>query len=72
MPRTSETRASEAAQEAILEQIRDFSARNPQITEALEVMNLSMADYLQALETLRGGQTVSCSPSARLPLHVSF
>jgi hypothetical protein len=71
MPRTTETGASAAAQEAILKEIQDFSSRNPQIMEALEVMNLSLTDYLQALEAMRGGQIVSCSPSAHLPLYVS-
>jgi hypothetical protein len=50
-----------AIQEQIVKQMQDFSAKNPQIAEALEVMNMSVADYLQAMEAIRGGQTVSCS-----------
>ncbi|MGA2267446.1 MAG: hypothetical protein ABSH44_03150 [Bryobacteraceae bacterium] len=72
MPETTHTSDSAVAQEVILKEMQDFSASNPQIMEALEAMNQSLADYLQALETIRGGQTVSCSPSAHLPLHVSF
>ena len=68
------TRPTDASltQEAVLNGIRDFSAKNPEIIEALAVMNLSMADYLQALAAIKGTETASCSPSAHVPLYLGF
>jgi hypothetical protein len=38
-----------------------FSAQNPEIIEAMAVMNIALPDYLQAVEAIRGGQTMSAS-----------
>ena len=48
-------------QDRIIKGMKDFEAENPLITEALAVMNITMADYLQAMESLRGDQIVSAS-----------
>jgi hypothetical protein len=61
----------QTVQDTVLKQMEVFSQNNPEIVEALGLMNLTMADYLQAVEAIRGGQTFSCSSSSRLPFQVS-
>jgi DNA-directed RNA polymerase specialized sigma subunit len=62
----------DAVQAHIIREMQEFSTKNPQIAEALEVMNISLAEYLQAMEAIRGGQTISCSPFGDVQLQVSL
>ena len=48
-------------QAKIVNSMREFAAQNPAITEAMAVMNMTMPEYLQAIEAIRGGQIVSAS-----------
>jgi hypothetical protein len=59
-------KTSDVLQEEVLKAMSEFAKNNPEIIEALQVMNMSLADYLQAMECTRGGQTVSYS--SYLPL----
>ena len=56
----------EQMQESIVGRMEEFSRDNPEIIEAMQVMNMSMPDYLQAIQSVREGETFSCSSS--LPL----
>jgi hypothetical protein len=38
-----------------------FLRENPEIEEAMQIMNMSLSDYLQAMESVRTGPTVSYS-----------
>jgi len=51
----------QALQARIVEGMAAFSAQNPEIIEAMAVMNIALPDYLQAVEAIRGGQTMSAS-----------
>src|ERR1035438_7669253 len=52
MPGTDNERC-QTVQDTVLEKIEVFSQNNPEIVEALGLMNLTMADYLQAVEAIR-------------------
>jgi len=58
-------------QSVIVQRMNDFSAENPTIVEALTVMNMTMPDYFQAMDAIRGGQIASVSSYAPLPVEVS-
>jgi hypothetical protein len=58
----------EAVQQSILGSIEEFEKNNPEIVEAMGVMNMSMVQYLTAMESVRGGQSVSYSSSAHIPI----
>jgi hypothetical protein len=65
-----EAKTNEKLQEALLSAVEEFSRENPQIIEAMQVMNMSMNDYLQAMESARGGQSASFTPIYHAPLQV--
>jgi hypothetical protein len=52
---------SDVLQEEVVKAMDEFAKANPEIIEAMRVMNMSLADYLQAMECARGGLTVSYS-----------
>ncbi len=56
-----ETKTPEELQDEIVKAMDDFAKLNPEIAQAMQVMNMSLADYLQAMEAARGGQTASYS-----------
>ena len=56
-----EKKTSDVLQEEVLKAMSEFAKNNPEIIEAMQVMNMSIADYLQAMESALGGQTVSYS-----------
>ena len=60
----------EAMQQKVVGEIEEFAKANPEIIEAMEVMNMSMPDYLQAMESVRATETFSCSSSSDLPLQI--
>jgi len=62
----------EALQEAVVERMRELSEGNPEIVEAMRVMNMSMPDYLQALQAVREVDTFSCSADSNLLLNVGY
>jgi hypothetical protein len=61
-----ENKTSDVLQEEVLRAMNEFAKNNPELMEAMNVMNMSLADYLRAMECARGGQTVSYS--SNLPL----
>lgn len=48
-------------QARIVKDMERFAAQNPTIAEALAVMNLTMPEYMRAIEAIRGGEIVSAS-----------
>ncbi len=58
-------------QARVLQRIQEFSIENPTIEEAVAVMNMTMPDYLLALDTIRGGNVVSASASVEFPLFLN-
>jgi len=62
------TQTFEELQQSVLGDIEAFRENNPQIVEAMEVMNMAMADYLEVMDSVRGVATSSCSSSAEIPL----
>jgi hypothetical protein len=60
----------ESLQEGIVKEIEQFSKDNPEIVEAMKVMNMSMDDYIQAMDSVRATQTFSCSSFTQLPTHL--
>jgi hypothetical protein len=66
-----DVRTFEAIQRTVVEDIEEFAKNNPEIIEAMKVMNISMPDYLQAMESVRAAETFSCSSSSDLPLQIA-
>jgi hypothetical protein len=62
----------ESLQEEMLKKMQEFSRSNPEIMEAMDVMNMSMADYIEAMDSVRSTQIFSCSTSSRLPSEVEY
>jgi hypothetical protein len=60
----------EVLQEGIVQDIGQFSKEHPDIVEAMNVMNMSMADYIEAISSVRAARTFSCSASSHLPVHL--
>jgi hypothetical protein len=56
----------------LLQRIEEFRAANPEITEALSVMNMTMSDYLVAIDAMQGRQVFSASAQVEIPLQVQF
>ena len=48
-------------QDRILQKMKEFSAQNPAIAEAMAVMNMTMPEYLEALDAIHGPRIVSGS-----------
>ncbi|MGB6942534.1 MAG: hypothetical protein WBE37_09085 [Bryobacteraceae bacterium] len=65
-----ENKTSEEIQLTIVGDIEEFRKNNPEIIAAMEVMNMSMTDYLQAMESVRGGQTYSYSAASHIPIQL--
>ena len=57
----------EALQESVVREIEQFSTDHPEIMEAMQVMNMSIADYIEAMDSVRARQTFSCSSFSHLP-----
>ena len=60
----------EEIQQRVVGEMEGFAKANPEIIEAMRVMNMSMPDYLQALESVRAAETFSCSSTSDLPLQI--
>jgi hypothetical protein len=58
-------------QERLVSSIEEFSAANPTITEALAVMNMTLPDYVQAMESIHGAQVFPASSYVALPINVN-
>ena len=66
-----ENKTSEEIQLTIVGDIEEFRKNNPEIIAAMEVMNMSMTDYLQAMESVRGGgKTDSYSAASHIPIQL--
>lgn len=65
-----EISARQGMQDRIIQSMKDFAAENPAITEAMNVMNMSMPDYYLAMESIRGGQIITASAYVALPIQV--
>lgn len=72
MPTNATSEEMKDLQARIVESMEEFSAQEPAITEALAVMNMTMPDYVRAMDAIRGGQVVSVSAYSTVPLQVSF
>ncbi len=59
-------------QDDVVRQMQEFSSENPQIVEALGVMNMTMPDYFTALDAIRGADIVSFSSSVNIPFEVNY
>jgi len=58
-------------QARVVQGMAEFSASNPEIAEALAVMNMTMPDYIRALEAIRGGHIVTTSAYAQIPVQMN-
>lgn len=67
MDNTLEPTDFETFQENMVSNIEQFSKDHPEIIEAMKVMNMSMADYIEAMDSVRGGQTFSSSSFCPIP-----
>jgi len=63
-------KSAEELQDQIVEGMAEFSRNNPEIVEAMQVMNMSMTDYLQAIQSVREAETFSCSSHSDVPLQI--
>ena len=62
----------EELQEEVVEGMAEFARNNPEIIEAMRVMNMSMPDYLQAIQSVREAETFSCSSHSSLPFEIGY
>lgn len=53
-----------ATSDQMNKQIAAFEQANPQIAEALKVMNMSVTDYLRAMASMKGPKTASGNASS--------
>jgi hypothetical protein len=72
MSNESEPKKLEALQDSLLSEIERFSNENPEIVEAMKVMNMSMADYIAAMDSVRIPETFSSSTDMRLPAELGY
>lgn len=62
----------EDIQQGVVEGMAEFSRNNPEIVEAMQVMNMSMPDYLQAIQAVREAETFSCSSDSDPLLNIGY
>lgn len=68
MDKNVENHEPEDLQEQLIRSMADFARENPEIAEAMNVMNMTMPEYFQAIDALRGGQVVAASSLTPFPL----
>jgi hypothetical protein len=72
MPDNTTTEEMKDLQARIVRRMEEFSVENPAIAEALAVMNMTMPEYVQAIDAIHGGQVFPASAYIALPLPTSF
>jgi len=66
-----QTTEQQGLQDQIAQQMKDFVAENPDIGEAMAVMNMTMPDYYLAMESIRGDRVISASVYVPVQIHKS-
>jgi hypothetical protein len=63
-PATASSRI-QGCQSGLQKAFEQFAREHPEVAEAMEVMNLSFSDYLQAIAALKESPSVSTDASGR-------
>jgi hypothetical protein len=72
MPENAAPEQMEDVQARIEQSLKEFSESNPAIAEALSVMNMTMSEYVQAMDAIQGRQILPASTYVSLPVQANI